>query len=854
MNGKEFFMAGCNYWASHAGTAMWHDWQPDTVEKDLETLAGGGLKILRVFPLWQDFQPVTKLHPEQYGLREQGNKRLPMALPEYYGLDPVMLERFHFLADTAQICGLKLIVGLINGLVNNRLFVPAALENRDLVRDPECIRMEVHFIRGFIASIVNHSTIIGWDLGNECDRPADGTRGTPLTEAETWNWVNAMASAVRLCDPLTPVIAGVHGGFTVFERPWSLFQLGELCDRLATCPSPSSTSCGNNESFAPFPASLHGTAGACFGAGVSGKPCFPEENASLEPMSAGGKAVIFSAWAHGQEMFLGWNAFRPVSPKHPTGPRIELEGEPVLFDSSRVPTATGTAVKEAVEFMGSLPCKNLPPRRTDAVVLLSSRSQNQERAGFGSFLLAKEAGFDVKIATMLKALPESDFYILPSFEGDCGLFPDYWNELILRVKKGAALFISDTPDWLRLFGTLLGCRVNPSHQEPGKVCFETSEGHFCCDGTDPRRLLAESCTVLGKEAGGNPVFIMNQLEKGRIFYLDVPIESHAADPRQEYYKIYKQVFRMTGKKRLIQEKDRFIGVTEHYTGDGNVFAVCINYSDRSGRVFLEGLPVVEVYPDSGERETILPDSMKIFKIKEPLMESEMPDTAEISFSPELISPADRIDWSKASASEVYTREALERKGRTVEVLFLGDSITHGWEWNRRWTHSGGYLAWDGPLAKYNKVNLGISGDKVENLLWRITKGRQVDGYKAKVISLMIGTNNLLSGEGKNGNLDNIAFTTGEIIRILRKKQPDAKILLQAVLPCKNAEVTAKTVLLNEKLIKLADGKTVFWLDMSRLFKDENGKLLHFRDTLHPSPEGYDILAAALIPEFDRLLC
>jgi hypothetical protein len=23
---------GCNYWASHAGTAMWQDWQPEIVE------------------------------------------------------------------------------------------------------------------------------------------------------------------------------------------------------------------------------------------------------------------------------------------------------------------------------------------------------------------------------------------------------------------------------------------------------------------------------------------------------------------------------------------------------------------------------------------------------------------------------------------------------------------------------------------------------------------------------------------------------------------------------------------------------------------------------------------------------
>lgn len=36
--GSEFFV-GCNYWASHAGTAMWRDWRPEVVEADFRLLA-----------------------------------------------------------------------------------------------------------------------------------------------------------------------------------------------------------------------------------------------------------------------------------------------------------------------------------------------------------------------------------------------------------------------------------------------------------------------------------------------------------------------------------------------------------------------------------------------------------------------------------------------------------------------------------------------------------------------------------------------------------------------------------------------------------------------------------------------
>jgi hypothetical protein len=55
------FCVGCNYWASHAGTATWFGWRPEIVREDLARLAAAGLQVLRVFPLWSDFQPLHLL-------------------------------------------------------------------------------------------------------------------------------------------------------------------------------------------------------------------------------------------------------------------------------------------------------------------------------------------------------------------------------------------------------------------------------------------------------------------------------------------------------------------------------------------------------------------------------------------------------------------------------------------------------------------------------------------------------------------------------------------------------------------------------------------------------------------------
>src|SRR6185436_11235435 len=73
----------------------------------------------------------------------------------------------------------------------------------------------------------------------------------------------------------------------------------------------------------------------------------------------------------------------------------------------------------------------------------------------------------------------------------------------------------------------------------------------------------------------------------------------------------------------------------------------------------------------------------------------------------------------------------------TELLFIGDSITEGWE-GRFATNT--WAIWDKYYAKRKAVNLGIGGDRTQHVLWRLERAPFGD-MKPKAAVVMIGTNN-----------------------------------------------------------------------------------------------------------------
>ncbi len=200
-------------------------------------------------------------------------------------------------------------------------------------------------------------------------------------------------------------------------------------------------------------------------------------------------------------------------------------------------------------------------------------------------------------------------------------------------------------------------------------------------------------------------------------------------------------------------------------------------------------------------------------------------------------------------------EQLVAKARTpdtrIDLYFLGDSIT------RRW----GALDYPEFLAHFQKNfhgwnagDFGWGGDSTHNILWRIQNG-ELDGVNPKVIVLLAGTNNI-GDKPKPGAADDAVDGIAAILETCKAKAPGATIILMAVLPRNdNPESNRIVAEVNRRIVKLADGKTVRWLDIGDQLADKDGKLHEGMtvDNLHLTVKGYEIWAKALKPILTELL-
>ncbi len=183
---------------------------------------------------------------------------------------------------------------------------------------------------------------------------------------------------------------------------------------------------------------------------------------------------------------------------------------------------------------------------------------------------------------------------------------------------------------------------------------------------------------------------------------------------------------------------------------------------------------------------------------------------------------------------------------------IGNSFTHSLDEPDR------KIFWDQYLNDLDAVNMGISGDRTENVIWRLQNGT-IDSINPKVATLLIGTNNT---DGNHyleiSTPDELAEGIWKICEIIREKLPDTEIVLLGILPYgykpnHRDEVNKAT----NKLISRFPEKDsiIHYYDLGYLFLNEQGKVRRelMPDWLHPTVEGDSLVFEVLAPIISKLM-
>lgn len=208
-----------------------------------------------------------------------------------------------------------------------------------------------------------------------------------------------------------------------------------------------------------------------------------------------------------------------------------------------------------------------------------------------------------------------------------------------------------------------------------------------------------------------------------------------------------------------------------------------------------------------------------------------------------------IPVSRTGSITNRQNQVLERARQNpgdYDIEFIGDSITQGWE-------TRGTNVWNQFYGHRKVINFGVSGDRTQHVLWRFEHG-QLDGIHAKVAVVMIGTNN---SNKQDNTPDEILAGVEAIVRQIRERQPDTKVLLLGIFPRGKgfSDQRGKILQVNQALARMDDGKTIFYLDFGSQYIQDDGSISRtiMPDYLHPNQAGYLIWANAMEPKLKQLL-
>jgi predicted alpha-1,2-mannosidase len=227
------------------------------------------------------------------------------------------------------------------------------------------------------------------------------------------------------------------------------------------------------------------------------------------------------------------------------------------------------------------------------------------------------------------------------------------------------------------------------------------------------------------------------------------------------------------------------------------------------------------------------------------------------------------DYPAPSPCGRHDQKVAAIKSGDYDLFLIGNSITEtlegeGEEWKPM------KAVWERHLAPLNAINLGYSGYRTENILWNLQNGELDQKRSPKAVMLLIGTNNLDDQHyPKIHTAEQVYAGTKAIVDLVKRRHPTTRILILRIFTCggpgdvtpyhrkynRSAQAMEATLRAGELTAKLADGKSVFWLDVNHVFLRPDGTIDTnlMPDLIHPNAAGAEAWVKAVKPALLQLL-
>ncbi|OQA84720.1 MAG: hypothetical protein BWY31_02292 [Lentisphaerae bacterium ADurb.Bin242] len=584
------FLLGVNYWPSRSGVQMWRKFDAAEIDREFARIRELGMDTVRVFPLWDDFQPIYELPgcsdiSRTIGMRHDWNMT-PDRNPEM--VDTALLEKFDLVVELAGKHNLKLIVALLTAWMSGTLFNPGWKGGRNLFSDSFMLKYQMLYCRAFARRYAGRPEILAWEYGNE-QNCADHCE-SPET---AWVWMHALAAELRLHDPDTPVGSGMHGLHHIpsSRHPWGIADSADALDLLTTHPYPPFTPGCFLESPTSLRANLHATAESRYVSDLGQRPVLCEETGTLgnsnlsESLSAAFLRMrLYSLFANGIAGCLWWCSsdfqcagelpYRDVQMENDGLGLTRTDGraKPVALEMSRF--------RAVVEQFGG----RMPELRREAAILASDL-QDDWPGIFNCYVLCVQAGIAPRIVRPgYEDLSLYKLLLAPSWRGSMPISVPAWRAVIDAVNAGSTLYVSGEGVSLiqmdRVFGIsdMEKVKMKNTHE---LVRFDG--GFECAISAEYRNRFNEFVSEPAAwYSDGTPAMLKHRCGAGKTCFLSMPLEkSFSVTPfvneDSPAWKIYAELRDISGLKPAADLPDPQCERYWNENAPGNGWLTLINH-------------------------------------------------------------------------------------------------------------------------------------------------------------------------------------------------------------------------------------------------------------------------------------